>query len=63
MAGVEYVFISIRVTIQEKEALRKAANKEKRPLANYLLNASLERAEKIHDVLPMYDDEECLQEG
>lgn len=62
MAEIEYAFVSLRVTTQEKEALKAAANKENRSLANYLLNAGLERANTSFGILPEYEDESVLSE-
>lgn len=61
MAEIEHAFVSLRVTLQEKEALRKAANKENRSLANYLLTAALERASSKFDIVPEYEDETVLK--
>jgi len=52
MVDPEYVMLSLRVTVQEREALKKAAEKEMRSMSKYLLNSALERAKELHEIVP-----------
>lgn len=53
----EKTMVSLQVSIPEKEVLRRAANKEKRSLSNYLLNAALTRAQDKFGIVPEKEDE------
>lgn len=58
---IEKTMVSLQVTIPEKEALRRAANKEKRSLSNFLLNAALTRAQEKFGIVPEKgDDDACI---
>lgn len=39
--------VLVRMTSVDKERLRVAAEAERRPLANYILNAALDRADRL----------------
>jgi uncharacterized protein (DUF1778 family) len=58
---IERTMVSLQMTVQEKEAIKAAANKENRSMSNYLLNAALTRAQEMYDIVPQYTDEEILE--